>query len=54
MDEVKGEVLEGYFDSKDINSLYPFIACGNCPYGAGTHVYTLEEMMERKDLWGVI
>ena len=54
MDEVKGKVMEGYFDSKDINSLYPFIACGKCPYGAGTHSYTLEEMMEDKNLWGVI
>ena len=55
MDSIKGKVIkEGCFLSFDVNSEYPFIACGKCPYGAGSDNYSWQEIMEDNDLWGVV
>lgn len=50
----QGKILKGWFLSYDVNSEYPFISTGKCPYGAGSSNYTWEEIMANDDLWGVI
>lgn len=55
LDEVKGVIINyGKFLSFDVNSEYPFIALGRCPYGQGLDDKCWDEIMQDDSLWGVI
>lgn len=54
LDSLKGQVIEGYFSSYDVNSEYPTALTHPVPYGKPLHEESWNKVMKDNKLWGVI